>query len=65
MTITTKVVTKPIPETLNLKAVNWENFKDTVCRNMENITIQEIMSINDIDNKLGEWYQAIEDGLTS
>lgn len=32
---------------------------------MENITLQEVMSKDEIEDKLGQWYKVIEDTINS
>lgn len=62
MTLSTRAITRPIPETINLKAAKWDKFRETIS-NVENITIHENMSTADIDNKLEIWYSIIKDSI--
>lgn len=60
MNITAKAITKIIPPILNLKAANWERFKEEVDNNRSDIGLNEHLTKEEIDNKIQEWYSKVE-----
>lgn len=51
MEITTKAITKPITPKLNMKKANWENFTEEVKSKIAQLTLQENMTKEQIDQK--------------
>lgn len=60
MSLTTKAIMKQIPRRLNFKNTNWEILKEEIETKINNININNNLSIQEIDEKLELWYNSIE-----
>lgn len=63
VTLTSKAITKTIPPILKMKNVDWEKFNNEIETKIINITIQDKLKKEEIDNTLKIWYDITEDTI--
>lgn len=54
ITLTTRAITKPTQDTLDLKNANWEKFKEEMNTGMDTLNLAEQMNQKEVDKKLKE-----------
>ena len=65
MTLATKPIQIPIPKRPDFKRADWTKFKTDITDKVGDPSIPENPTLEDIDEKIEDWYRAVQDSMTN